>query len=315
MEPTPFLEFHAKKLLHTAQGKQWLDIRFSLEKGQTLAIYGPSGAGKTTLLRILAGLTEVHSGHIRLGDQTWLDTARGKCRPTRHRAIGFVFQDFALFPNLTVRRQLEYALPRPAKATSATTTSPAAAAPPPSIDELLSLMELEALQHHRPALLSGGQQQRVALARAIARRPSLLLLDEPLSALDDEMRNKLQEYIGKIQQRYHLTTILVSHHLPEILRLADTAITLKHGRIEKQGPPATLFAANAPAVPSSSAQPISLPATILAIQPAGEHHVLTVRCAESSLDIPIAPEQASHLAIGQITTITFNATNPTIVSE
>ena len=127
----PFLEFSARKLLLTAQGKEWLDIRFELEKGQTLAIYGPSGAGKTTLLRILAGLTEVSSGIIRLDGQTWLDTSSRKCQPTRHRAIGFVFQDFALFPNLTVRQQLEYALPKNAD------HSP--------IDELLSLMELEAL--------------------------------------------------------------------------------------------------------------------------------------------------------------------------
>ena len=303
----PFLEFHAKKLLHTAQGKEWLDIRFSLEKGQTLAIYGPSGAGKTTLLRILAGLTEVSKGFIRLGDQTWLDTIGRKCQPTRHRAIGFVFQDFALFPNLTVRKQLEYALPRPTKAIPASTASTAfrATAEPPLIDELLSLMELEALQHHHPALLSGGQQQRVALARAIARRPSLLLLDEPLSALDDEMRNKLQEYIGKVQQRYHLTTILVSHHLPEILRLADTAITLKHGRIESQGPPATLFRANAPAPLTSTAQSpqISLCATITAIVPAGDHFIITVRYATSSFDISVTPQQAANMSIGQVVSV------------
>jgi len=308
--PRPFLEFSAKKLLHTAQGKEWLDVRFQLEQGQTLAIYGPSGAGKTTLLRILAGLTEVHSGHIRLGDETWLDTSARRHWPTRRRAIGFVFQDFALFPNLTVRQQLEYALPRLSAATRTsapplTTDEAVPASTPPLIDELLALMELEALQHHRPALLSGGQQQRVALARAIARRPSLLLLDEPLSALDDEMRNKLQEYLGKIQQRYHLTTILVSHHLPEILRLADTGIILKHGRIEKQGAPVTIFAANVPAAASPLSTQISLPATILAIQPAGDGYALTVRFAESNFDIPITPQQASFLTIGQTITVTL----------
>jgi len=291
-EPRPFLEFATKKLLHTAQGKEWLDVRFQLEKGQTLAIYGPSGAGKTTLLRILAGLTEVSSGFIRLGDETWLDTAGRKHSPTRHRAIGFVFQDFALFPNLTVRQQLEYALP-PLET-------------PQLIDELLSLMALEALQHHRPALLSGGQQQRVALARAIARRPSLLLLDEPLSALDDEMRNKLQDYLGKIQQRYHLTTILVSHHLPEILRLADTAIVLKHGRIESQGQPATIFA--------QSSQ-LTLTATILSIQPDGDQYVLTVRCADNTFNIPATSQQADTLSIGQTVSVTLKAVTPTLPSH
>lgn len=304
--PRPFLEFSAKKLLHTAQGKEWLDVRFQLEKGQTLAIYGPSGAGKTTLLRILAGLTEVSTGFIRLGDETWLDTAGRKHSPTRHRAIGFVFQDFALFPNLTVRQQLEYALPK-----NANPSPPTDAAPPP-IDELLSLMELEALQHHRPALLSGGQQQRVALARAIARRPSLLLLDEPLSALDDEMRNKLQEYLGKIQQRYHLTTILVSHHLPEILRLADTAILLKHGRIERQGAPSTIFAVNATEAPTPFSPQISLPATILDIQPADDGYLLTVRCAETTLNIPIPSKEATSFIIGHTVAVTFNASNLTL---
>lgn len=337
MESRPFLDFHAKKLLHTAQGKEWLDVRFQLEKGQTLAIYGPSGAGKTTLLRILAGLTEVSAGHIRLGDETWLDTAARQHWPTRRRAIGFVFQDFALFPNLTVREQLEYAVPPLAagRAMAASGSTADAALPAaPLIDELLALMELEALQQHRPALLSGGQQQRVALARAIARRPSLLLLDEPLSALDDEMRNKLQEYLGKIQQRYHLTTILVSHHLPEILRLADTVLVLKHGRIESQGSPATLLTAANPsapftaqvansslpiplsAAPSLPSSQISLPATVLSIQSAGDRYLLTVRCAEATLEIPITPQQAAVLSIGQTMTITLSKNpDPDIVKS
>jgi molybdate transport system ATP-binding protein len=290
-EPRPFLDVHAKKSLLTAQGKEWLDIRFQLEKGQTLAIYGPSGAGKTTLLRILAGLTEVSTGQIRLGDETWLDTTRRIDQPTRRRAIGFVFQDFALFPNLTVREQLEYAL-SPGEDQSL-------------VRELLSLMELEALQRHRPTLLSGGQQQRVALARAIARKPSLLLLDEPLSALDDEMRNKLQDYILKVQQRFHLTTILVSHHLPEIHRLADTALHLKQGRIEAQGPPASLF----PQSPQ-----LTLPATILAIQEESDRILLTVRCAGNDLNLTITAHQAASLKTGQTIDIAFNASNPTILA-
>jgi molybdate transport system ATP-binding protein len=298
MEP-PFLDFQATKILHTAQGKELLDVRFQLGKGQTLAIYGPSGAGKTTLLRILAGLTEVTTGHIRLGGETWLDTAGRKHLPTRRRAIGFVFQDFALFPNLTVRQQLEYALPTPEEDA-------------PIIDELLTLMELEALQHHRPALLSGGQQQRVALARAIARRPSLLLLDEPLSALDDEMRNKLQEYILKIQQRYHLTTILVSHHLPEILRLADTAILLKKGRIETQGPPNIIFSPSIPGIhlpptADSSLQttPTSFRAagTILRIEPEGDVFIISVDCAGTAISLTLTAAEAATLRPGQQVTV------------
>jgi molybdate transport system ATP-binding protein len=215
-------------MLHTARGVQRLDIDFQWQRGLLLAIYGPSGAGKTTLLRILAGLTTADSGFIEVEGETWLDTARRINLPTRRRSIGFVFQDFALFPNLTVRQQLEFALPDPKNKAI--------------VAELLSLMELEQLYNLRPANLSGGQQQRVALARAIARRPGLLLLDEPLAALDDEMRNKLQDYILMAHRHYQLTTLLVSHHLPEVIRLANEAIILENGKITAQGNPANLFA-------------------------------------------------------------------------
>jgi molybdate transport system ATP-binding protein len=221
------IHFSATKLLHTARGPQRFEVTFEVKKHQILAISGPSGAGKTTILRILAGLTTVDNGHIEIDQETWLDTNQKINLPTRHRSIGFAFQDFALFPHMTVRQQLEFAVPKKSQKHS--------------IDELLHLMDLEALQHQRPALLSGGQQQRVAIARAIARQPRLLLLDEPLSALDDEMRHKLQDYILKARQRYQLTILLVSHHLPEIFRLADSVITLDQGRIVKQGLPTDVF--------------------------------------------------------------------------
>ncbi|HEY4109050.1 ATP-binding cassette domain-containing protein [Puia sp.] len=282
-EPNSFLDFHATKMLHTAHGKQLLDIRFQLAKGQILALYGPSGAGKTTLLRILAGLTGVTTGHIRLGDETWLDTTRRIHLPTRRRTIGFVFQDFALFPNLTVRQQLLYALPKEADKKI--------------IDELLALMELEALQDRRPELLSGGQQQRVALARAIARRPELLLLDEPLSALDDEMRNKLQEYILKIQQRFHLTTVLVSHYLPEIIRLAGSAIVLEKGHIAAQGPPAEIFSA------SNATNSFRTTGTILHIDPAGASSAISIDCAGTVIKLMISTSEAAALKPGQSITV------------
>jgi molybdate transport system ATP-binding protein len=221
------IRFTATKILHTTRGPQQLDIAFEAKQGEILAISGPSGAGKTTVLRILAGLTTAETGHIQIDQETWLDTDQKINLPTRHRSIGFVFQDFALFPHMTVRKQLEFALPKNSDTQL--------------INELLELMDLEALQHLRPALLSGGQQQRVAIARAIARKPRVLLLDEPLSALDDEMRGKLRDYILKARQRYHMTILLVSHHLPDIFRLADSVITLDQGRIVRQGTPADVF--------------------------------------------------------------------------
>jgi len=284
----PFLSFHATKMLQTAQGSQLFDARFELPKGQTLAIHGPSGSGKTTLLRILAGLTPADTGHIRVGDETWLDTQRHIDLPTRHRSIGFVFQDFALFPNLTVRGNLEYALPPNTKKAAKTATI--------LIDELLELTELEALQHRRPALLSGGQQQRIAIARAIARNPRLLLLDEPLSALDDEMRHKLLDYLLKIQRHYQLTTLLVSHHVTDIVRLATTVIRLEKGRVQRSGTPAEVFAD----IPQ-----ITLTGTILDLTPAGDTFLVRIDCAGTILQLNISATKAATLRPGRELTITM----------
>ena len=283
----PFLHFQATKMLHTAQGPQLFDLNFELPQGQTLAIYGPSGAGKTTLLRILAGLTPADTGYIRLADETWLDTHRHIDLPTRHRSIGFVFQDFALFPNLTVRGNLEYALP------SKNDT--------PIVDELLELMELEELQHRRPAQLSGGQQQRIAIARAIARRPRLLLLDEPLSALDDEMRHKLQEYLLKIQRLYRLTTLLVSHHLPDIFRLSTNVIQMQKGRIDRQGPPAEVFV---------DKPHITIAGTIIDLIPTGDAFLVRIDCAGTTIRLTIPAAKAATLHPGHTVTITSTLLNP-----
>lgn len=221
------IQFQANKTLLTSSGRQQMEIAFEVEKGQLLTLYGPSGAGKTTILRILSGLTSVSSGHITVDGETWYDSRQKINIPTQRRRIGFVFQDFGLFPHWSVYDNLRYALPK--------------GEDPRLMHELIELMELGQLQNSRPTFLSGGQQQRVALARAIVRKPRLLLLDEPLSALDDDMRHRLQDYLERIRKRYELTTVLVSHHLPEILRLADEVIWLDKGRIREQGPPEKLF--------------------------------------------------------------------------
>jgi molybdate transport system ATP-binding protein len=297
-----FLAFHATRMLHTAQGPQLFDTGFELEQGRTLAIYGPSGAGKTTLLRILAGLTPAASGHIRIGDETWLDTGRHIDLPTRHRSIGFVFQDFALFPNLTVRKQMEYALPGPAP-------SPETAKDQRLfVDELLALMELEALQHRRPALLSGGQQQRVAIARAIARRPRLLLLDEPLSALDDEIRHKLQEELLTVQRHYHLTTLLVSHQLPEIFRLAHEVIQLEQGRIKRQGSPENVFAQHTRAS-------VNISGTILDLTSSGETVLVRVDCGGAIIPLTLSTAEAETLRPGQTITVSSTLLHPRLSSN
>lgn len=200
-----------------------LDVDLQIDKESFVAIMGPSGSGKTTLLRLIAGLTRPDHGSIRFGENTWLDTEKGIYRKPQHRRVGMVFQDYALFPNMTVRQNLTYPLEKHQESTT--------------VDELTEIMEIKELENRYPATLSGGQQQRVALARAMVRRPNLLLLDEPLSALDPEMRGKLQDYILRLHRRYRMTTLLVSHSEQEISKLADRVCRLEEGRIIRQGLP------------------------------------------------------------------------------
>jgi molybdate transport system ATP-binding protein len=237
----------------------------------------------------------VASGYIEVDGEVWLDTTRRIDLPTRRRSIGFVFQDFALFPHLTVRQQLEYARNKSANRKI--------------VSELLALMELESLQHLRPALLSGGQQQRVALARAIARRPRLLLLDEPLSALDDEMRYKLQEYLLKIHRHYELTTLLVSHHLPEVLRLSDKVIVLEKGSVRRAGAPSELFFA-----PSQAPSPplFRTVGEITSIAFSESNYIVTVLCADTFINVALPAAQAAHFQVGKKVLVTSNDFHPVI---
>jgi len=203
-----------------------LNVDFTVPAGELAVLHGASGAGKTTLLRILAGLEQPDDGCIEVDGKTWFDQKQRICVPPQKRSVGFVFQNYALFPSMTVRRNLEFAAGRRKD---------------PRVDMLLEMVELEELQHRYPEKLSGGQQQRVALARALIRQPKILLLDEPLSALDEAMRGKLQEKILDLHQKLGLTTILVSHDRSEILRMADHVLALHNGRLTFDGPPFQAF--------------------------------------------------------------------------
>ena len=221
------IRIDARKQLLTADGPLELAIQADIAEGEFVTLFGKSGAGKTTLLRMLAGLTDPDAGTLAVGDETWFDAARAIRRAPQERKIGFVFQDYALFPNMSVRGNLEFALENKRDRAH--------------VDELLTLMELGALAHRRPAELSGGQRQRVALARALARRPRILLLDEPLSALDAETRLRLQDELLKLHRAFKLTTLLVSHDLGEVFKLSHRVLTIEHGRIVRQGKPLEVF--------------------------------------------------------------------------
>ncbi len=280
-------------MLLTAEGKLPLEISFQMEKGQFLALYGKSGAGKTTILRILAGLTKAETADIEVDGEVWENSAKKIFRLPQKRAVGFVFQDFALFPNLTVRENLDFALPKGGDKRV--------------VDELLTMMELETLRNSRPQHLSGGQKQRVALARAIVRKPKLLLLDEPLSALDDEMRLKLQDYILKIHHTYQLTTLLVSHHLPEIFKLSDQVLVLDKGQPIKKGTPESVFSED------RISSKFKLTGEIVAIQKSDVVYTISVLAANTIIKVIATREEALGIQIGQKVWVASKAFNPMIL--
>ena len=221
------IEFNLKKKLFSADGLMELQVDVQIEAHSFVTIYGKSGAGKTSILRMLAGLMYPDTGYIWVNGKVWLDTKKNIDRPPQKRSIGFLFQDYALFPNMTVRQNLHFALTK--------------GQAPQIIDDLIELVELGDLQHRKPNMLSGGQKQRVALARSLVQRPQILMLDEPLSALDIDMQYKLQQYILCLHYEYELTTILISHDLAEIIKMSDYVLAIEQGRITKQGQPAEIF--------------------------------------------------------------------------
>ncbi len=217
-----------KKML-TANGPMDLIVQTKILPGNLVAIFGESGAGKTTLLRILAGLTNPDKGIIRFGNTVWFDSAKKINLSPQQRNISLMFQDYALFPNMTIEKNIQFAQPE---------------SNPTEVNELLNLFGLYELRKRKPSGLSGGQKQRVALARALARKPQLLLLDEPLSALDTEMRNALQNEIAKVHQLLGITIFLVSHDLNEVFKLANHVISLENGLVKQTGTPEEVFSDN-----------------------------------------------------------------------
>jgi molybdate transport system ATP-binding protein len=217
------IELEINKKLHGPEGTMNLQFEAKIEDGEFVTLYGPSGAGKTSVLRMLSGLLSPDGGRIVVEDSVWFDLKQNINLRPQLRNIGFVFQDYSLFPNMTVRGNLDFALKKgQSKAI---------------VDDLLDLIELTQLHDKRPSQLSGGQKQRVALARTLVRRPKVLLLDEPLSALDMEMQSKLQDHILKVHREFGLTTLMISHDLIEVLKMSQRVLVMSHGRIVKDGKP------------------------------------------------------------------------------
>ncbi|MCB1716336.1 MAG: ABC transporter ATP-binding protein [Candidatus Competibacteraceae bacterium] len=207
-----------------------LSVQFTCQAGETLALVGPSGSGKTTILRCIAGLARPRAGQIECAGVSWLDSTRNLALNAQQRRVGMVFQSYALFPHLSALDNIMIALghlparQRPARAR-----------------ELLLRVHLDGLAHRFPAQLSGGQQQRIALARALAREPSVLLLDEPFSAVDQVTRRKLRMELAALTRSLRIPILLVTHDLDEAAMLADRLCVIHAGTSLQTGTPDAVF--------------------------------------------------------------------------
>ena len=208
---------HFRKKLPTFD----LAVDISLSHG-ILALVGPSGAGKTTILQCVAGLQTPSWGEINIHGKTVFSSEQGADIPIRNRRIGYLFQDYALFPHMTVEKNVMYGKPKKGSIPNKVLTT----------SNVLELLKIEHLRNRYPSQISGGEKQRVALARALMTEPELLLLDEPLSALDGDTRSTLQQELLKLQAQWKIPFILVTHDIREAEMLGDQIIKLDHGKQE-----------------------------------------------------------------------------------
>ena len=250
-----------------------IDARLEINKGSFVCLYGRSGSGKTTLLRILAGFLRADSGSIKDGDRVLQEGA--EFLSAGKRRIGFLFQDYALFENMSVTGNLLFARNDPQKAAM-----------------LLEILELSEFTKSGVEGLSGGQKQRVALARALMQEPEILLLDEPLSALDFTMREKIQEYLLKIHEQFHQTVILVSHDVSEIYRLCKRVYEMKDGRIVRIGTPEEIF------LKTNGSQKFSFAGKIVDLQARDGIKVAVVAVGSQLCEVVLSNTEAEGLQVG-----------------
>ncbi len=280
------IEININKLLHGSNGEMNLDINLHINKSEFIALSGLSGSGKTTLLRILAGL-ETANGTLKIENETWLDNKF--CLAPQKREIGFVFQDYALFPNFSVMENLLYVKKDKELA-----------------NKLLQMTEMEELKNRFPSTLSGGQKQRVSLCRALMNRPKLLLMDEPLSALDPNMRTKLQNEILTLHKEFETTTIMVSHDPSEMYRLASRVVVLNQGKIINDGLPKDVL------LKTKGSQKFSFEGELLDIVKVDVIHVAIVSIGQQLVEVVIGKDEVSTLKIGQKVNVSTKAFTPII---
>jgi len=222
----PRLEVDFELTLRSARRSFALQVRFA-SRDDRIVLFGPSGAGKSATLRAIAGLLRPAQGRIAVGGRVLFDAARGIDLAPRQRRVGYVFQDYALFPHLSVRDNIGYGLRRGLRLDAEARRR---------IDAMLELFELRPLAQTLPRELSGGQRQRVALARALIVEPAVLLLDEPFAALDLRLRERMREELRELQLRFAVPLVLITHDLQDVQRLAETLVVMEMGRVTRSVP-------------------------------------------------------------------------------
>lgn len=284
------IEIDIQKSLFGASGKTLLQINTKIESQSFVSIFGKSGAGKTTLLRIIAGLERADCGKIVVDNEVWFD--KGVNLPPQKRKIGFVFQDYALFPHFSVYQNLAFGIKDSKNKKE-------------KIRSILATMGLEALSTKLPRHLSGGQRQRVALARALVCDAKILMLDEPLSAIDNEMRLSLQDEILRLHKDFGLTTILVSHDISEIFKLSSRILHIKNGVIISDGDINSVFGAD-----NISAK-FNFTAKIIDIEPQGIIFVIKILVNNQISTITLGKE-AADFRVGDEVLVASKAFNPMV---
>jgi len=280
------IKINIQKELHGSNGEMLLDIDLSFKSGEFVALSGVSGSGKTTILRVLSGL-EKASGEIIVDNEIWLD--KNSSKPIQKRDIGFVFQDYALFPNLSVIDNLLYVKKDKVLA-----------------KYLLSMTDMYELKNRYPSSLSGGQKQRVSLCRALMKKPKILLLDEPLSALDPHMRTKLQDEILALHKEFGTTTIMVSHDPSEMYRLGSRVLVINSGKIIADGLPREIL------LKTQGSQKLSFDGELLDIIKVDIINIAIVAIGQQIVEIVLSNDEIKSLKIGQKVSVSTKAFTPII---
>lgn len=287
------ISINIRKKLSFFDGPMDMSVDVNIVSGEFVSFFGPSGSGKTSILRMVAGLMSPDHGRIEVEGKTWFDSDKKFSLHPQARRIGFVFQDFALFPNMTVRENVIFALEDHKDTGYA--------------GELLDVVRLKELENQLPSKLSAGQKQRVALARALARKPMILLMDEPFCALDGLMRLKLQDELLEIYKRFGITTIFVSHDMSEVFKMSHRVFIIDKGRILRSGKPSDIFIEN------HLSGKFKFTGKIIDIKKDGFLNILVVEVGNNLVRVVATQDEMTGLEAGQSVVVASKAFNPIVM--